>query len=226
MRQRRQHIHIWYGGFLRAIHRVYNIIKGLGSLWRNVALSKEDQSECMEKYFSKYKGNILPEAREDAKWPNARMALTLAPHLQYLPKPPPEGSSSYCSSSSYSRIYPPPYPHYCDNSEGRIRWEPVVIIKENLPPEAHGDTKWRDAHVALTLVGKKLEVGGGVMGLLWLGGVTHSWNLVSIPLVLSPKVRNWNCEKVCKIKSIRRSLVEVVEGGFPRISAQGYVIIS
>ena len=43
---------------------------------------------------------------------------------------------------------------------------------------------------------------------------------------LSEKIRNINCDQGCKGNSIRRSQVKVVEGGFPRISARGYIIIS
>ena len=31
--------------------------------------------------------------------------------------------------------------------------------KGNIPPEAHGDAKWRNVHVVLTLMGDKWEVG-------------------------------------------------------------------
>ena len=53
--------------------------------------------------------------------------------------------------------------------------------KGNIPPEAHGDAKWRGARVALDLEGDKCEVGregGDVTGAGQLGSGARSWYLL------------------------------------------------
>ena len=67
-----------------------------------------------------------------------------------------------------------------------------------------------------------------VSGVESLGSGALSWALRAFPLVALPaclqKVRNGNFDIVSG--DARDSRVEVVERGFPRISARGYIIIS
>ena len=65
------------------------------------------------------------------------------------------------------------------------------------------------------------------------GGQVGEWIAltgdVRFPLLFFPawrKVRNDNCDQVCEGRSIQRSRLKVDKGGFPRISVQGYIIIS
>ena len=78
-------------------------------------------------------------------------------------------------------------------------------------------------------------VGGGRRGVMlrgwagWGAERAHGLAMSSFPhIILSfpQNVRNGNWERGCEGKYIRRSRVKVVEGGFPCISAQGYIIIS
>ena len=65
-----------------------------------------------------------------------------------------------------------------------------------------------------------------VAGVDWLGSGACLCAPHSFPLILSQKMRKSNCEGGCEGKSIRGSLVEVVEEGSPRISTRGNIIIS
>ena len=65
------------------------------------------------------------------------------------------------------------------------------------------------------------------------GGQVGDWSALTgaapFPLLYCPvwrKVRNKNCYRGCEGKLIQRSQFKVDEGGFPRISALGYIIIS
>ena len=59
--------------------------------------------------------------------------------------------------------------------------------------------------MTLTLTRYKWEVGGmgegGVTGVVQLGSIECSWDLLSFPPFLSRKMRNENCERGCEGKS-------------------------
>ena len=117
------------------------------------------------------------------------------------------------------------------NIKGRTRWlHDFEKRKGKIPPAAPGDAKWSVTRLALTLAGDKLEVGWGAMPQGWAGCRVDRTCRICAPFILfcfptPQKVRNGNCERGCEVKSIRRSRLEVVEGGFHCISARGCILI-
>ena len=71
---------------------------------------------------------------------------------------------------------------------------------------------------------RRYDLGRDVMGLGSLGSRVRSWDLRAFPLLFCENRRNENRDIVGR--DARESRVKVVEGELPRISAQGYIIIS
>ena len=102
--------------------------------------------------------------------------------------PIPQPLTHFIHTTSPIDSNPPPHLYHRDNGEGRTMWMNFLNHKGNNPSAAHGNAKWHDAHVVLTLTGDKCEV-------VWLGSVLPSYGIYApSPLFDCLYLEKWEME--------------------------------